>query len=158
MSKLAIYPGTFDPVTNGHIDIVKRAVKMFDRVIVLLANNQSKTPMFKKEERLEMLKETLTDIPNVNIEAWDGFVSRYVVKTGACAIIRGIRAVTDFDYEFQLALANKKLGADTVFLPTNKDYMFLSSSMVRQISFFGGDISDFVPKCVEKRMKERNKA
>lgn len=154
---IAVYPGTFDPVTNGHIDVIKRAASMFNNVFVVVANNPKKVPTFSKQERVILLEETLysAGIHNAFVDMWDGLIADYARRFGP--IVRGIRAVTDFDYEFQMALVNKKLGVETIFLPTSEKYVYLSSSMVKQIFLFGEDISDFVPECVELRMKERFK-
>ena len=153
--KIAVYPGSFDPITNGHIDIIKRAADIFDRVIVLISCNPSKSPTFICG-REELAKEALKSFQNVSVDSWDGLLVDYVRKVNACAIIKGLRAVTDFEYEFQMALTNKALydGAETVFLTASVENMYLSSSMVKQIVRFGGDISKFVPKCVEAELKE----
>ena len=152
---VAIYPGSFDPITNGHIDIIKRAADIFDSVIVLISCNPSKSPTFPIG-REALVKEALRDLKNVSVDLWDGLLVDYVRKVEACVIIKGLRAVTDFEYEFQMALTNKALynGAETVFLTASTENMYLSSSMVKQIARFGGDVSKFVPKCVEAELKE----
>lgn len=153
----AVCPGSFDPVTLGHIDIVRRAAKMFDRVIVAVMTNPSKNPSFTAQERVEMLRLALQDIPNVEVECFAGLLADYTREIGAVAIVKGLRAVTDFEYEFQMALTNKKLNPDveTVFLTTDAEFMYLSSSIVKQIASFGGDISGFVSPVILDRIKER---
>lgn len=153
----AVCPGSFDPVTLGHIDIVRRAAKMFDRVIVAVMINPSKHPSFTAEERVEMLRLALRDLPNVEVECFSGLLADYTRARGAVAIVKGLRAVTDFEYEFQMALTNKKLNPDveTVFLTTDAEFMYLSSSIVKQIASFGGDISGFVSPENLNRIKER---
>jgi pantetheine-phosphate adenylyltransferase len=153
----AVCPGSFDPVTLGHIDIIRRAAKMFDRVIVAVMTNPGKHPSFTPEERVEMLKVALREIPNVEVECFHGLLADYTRARGAVAIVKGLRAVTDFEYEFQMALTNKKLNpeVETVFLTTDAEFMYLSSSIVKQIASFGGDISGFVSPENLKRIKER---
>ena len=159
MERLAVCPGSFDPVTLGHLDIMTRASKLFDRVIVLVSVNYDKTPSFSVEERIELIKDVTKDLPNVEVERLDGLLADYVREKKACAIVKGLRATTDFEYEFQMALANRKLysDAETVFLVTKSENMYLSSSIVRQIASFGGDISSFVPPEIADRIKERFK-
>lgn len=156
MSKTVICPGSFDPVTLGHIDVISRASKMFDHVIVAVLVNSSKTPCFSVEERIELLKEATKDISNVEITGFDGLLAEYCKKRNVHAIVKGLRAVSDFEYEFQMAITNKKLnpGLDTIFLTSNSESMYLSSSMVREVAYLGGDISNFVPMCVHKRIVE----
>ncbi|MGN0661065.1 MAG: pantetheine-phosphate adenylyltransferase [Oscillospiraceae bacterium] len=156
--RTAVCPGSFDPVTFGHIDIFKRASTLFDEVIVLVSVNPSKKhASFTIEERVAMIKAVTKDIPNIKVDTFDGLLADYVKEKKACAIVKGLRAVSDFEYEFQMALANKKLcpEAETVFLTTSSEYMFLSSSVVKQISSLGGDISAFVPKEILNIIKER---
>ena len=157
--KIAIYPGSFDPVTLGHLDIIRRASIMFDRLIVAVMHNQNKKPAFSAEERVEFLKRTTADLPNVEVESFDGLLADYAKQKNACAIVKGLRAVSDFEYEFQMAQANRKLcyKAETIFLTSKSEYTYLSSSMVKQIAMFGGDISDFVPECILDRINERLK-
>lgn len=157
MERLAVCPGSFDPVTLGHLDIMTRASQLFDRVIVLVSVNYDKKPSFSAEERIELIKEVTKDLPNVEVERLDGLLADYVREKKACAIVKGLRATTDFEYEFQMALANRKLysEAETVFLVTKSENMYLSSSIVRQIASFGGDISSFVPPEIADRIKER---
>ncbi len=145
--RIAVCPGSFDPITKGHLDIITRASKLFDRVIVLVSVNRAKKTSFSVEERVELIRTATKEIENVVVDSHDDLLADYVASCGACAIVKGLRAISDFDYEFQMALANKKLNNDleTVFLTCNSEHMFLSSSLVRQIAQFGGDISDFVP-------------
>lgn len=159
MKTKVICPGSFDPVTIGHIDIISRASKMFDHVIVAVLNNLVKNPSFTTDERIALLKEATKDFDNVEIVGFDGLLADYAKERGVNVIVKGLRAVSDFEYEFQQALTNKKLNPEleTVFLTSNAEYMYLSSSMVKQVASLGGDISSFVPKCVHdiiiKRLK-----
>lgn len=156
--RIAVCPGSFDPVTYGHLDIISRASKLFDKVIVLVSYNPSKqTACFSVKERIEMINAVIGDFPNVVVDCHAGLLADYLERTGACAIVKGLRAVTDFEYEFQMALANKKLcnDADTVFLTTSPQNMYLSSSMVKEIGSLGGDISDFVPPQIRSVIIER---
>ncbi len=160
MRRIAVCPGSFDPVTLGHIDIFRRASKLFDRVIVLVSVNPSKSPSFTPIERIQMIETVIanmTDTDNIVIDILDGLLADYVKHIGACAIVKGLRAVSDFEYEFQMALANRKLypEAETVFLTTSTEYMYLSSSVVKQIASFGGDISSFVPECILDDIERR---
>ncbi len=143
----AVCPGSFDPMTLGHLDIIKRASKMFSKVIVLVMNNMSKTSTFSAEERVDMIKRSVKDLANVEVDCDDGLLADYIKKAGARAIVKGLRAVSDFEYEFQMALTNKKLcpEAETVFLTADAENMYLSSSVVKQVGSVGGDIRDFVP-------------
>ena len=145
--RIAIYPGSFDPVTLGHLDIIRRASGLFDRLIVAVMHNQNKKPMFSVEERKEMLRLTTADLPNVEIESFGGLLADYAHSKNACVLVKGLRAVSDFEYEFQMALANRKLNAelDTVFLMTSSEYMYLSSSVVKDIAVHGGSVAGFVP-------------
>ncbi|MBR3422613.1 MAG: pantetheine-phosphate adenylyltransferase [Ruminococcus sp.] len=148
MRRIAVCPGSFDPVTLGHLDIITRASKLFDKVIVLISRNAGKAqPSFTATERMLMIEAVTHDLDNVVIDILDGLLADYVRNVGAVAIVKGLRAVSDFEYEFQMALANKKLyaNAETVFLTTAAENMYLSSSVVKQIAYFGGDISHFVP-------------
>ncbi len=161
--KTAICPGSFDPVTIGHIDIIRRAAKLFDKVIVCVMINRNKSDgYFTVEERVGLLKRSLTDIDNVEVEMHCGLLAEYAKEKGACAVVKGLRAVSDFEYEFQQALTNKKLNQEleTVFLTANAENMYLSSSVVKQVCEFGGNISEFVPaeicEDIIKRIKERN--
>lgn len=155
--RIAVYPGSFDPVTFGHRDIIQRASLLFDRVIVLVSVNAVKNPSFTAVERVKMLDKITKNVDNVVVDVWDGLLVDYIKQVDACAIIKGLRAVSDFEYEFQMALANKILydGAETVFLTTSSENMYLSSSVVKQIASFGGDISHFVPECILEDIKAR---
>ena len=145
--KIAICPGSFDPVTKGHVDILERSSKLFDKVIAVVLVNPTKTPTFTTEERVDLIKRVTTHIPNLEVDSYTGLVADYAQLKNAHTLIKGLRAVTDFEYEFQQALTNKKLNSDleTLFMVTNQEYMYLSSTIVRQIAEFGGDIEQFVP-------------
>lgn len=155
--RIGIYPGSFDPVTLGHLDVVERASKLFDRLIVAVMHNGAKRPSFSCEERMEFLRRTTAHLPNVEIDGTDDLLADYAGRKHACAIVKGLRAVSDFEYEFQLALGNRKLNPDidTVFLMTSAQHMFLSSSMVKDIACHGGSIRDFVPPELEKEIAAR---
>ena len=159
----AIYPGSFDPVTVGHLDIIKRASKLFDRVIVAVLVNMEKKPWFTIEERTELLKKATEGMPDGEITGFDGLLVDFAAQQNASAIVRGLRAVSDFEYEFQMALTNRKLDdtIETVFLTSSAENMFLSSSTVKQVGVLGGDISAFVPDCIKDeillRIKQRAK-
>jgi len=156
----AVCPGSFDPVTVGHLDIITRASKMFDSLIVVVMTNQAKAPAFTEHERAALLKTATAELQNVVVDTYDGLLADYAALQNAAAIVKGLRAVSDFEYEFQMALTNKKLNPrpETIFLPTSAEYMYLSSGIVKQIAMYGGDISGFVPLCVlhdiEKRLKK----
>lgn len=154
---IAVCPGSFDPVTVGHVDIIHRAANMFSKVVVVVMKNASKSPLFTAEERAEMIQESIADLPNVTVDVFDGLLADYTEALGAGAIVKGLRAMSDFEYEFQMALTNKKLnpGTETVFFTTKADYMYLSSSMVKQVGSFGGDISDFVPESILAKVQKR---
>ena len=157
MIKTVICPGSFDPVTLGHLDVITRASKMFDRVLVGVLVNSAKTPTFSTEERIELLTEAVKGLDNVEIVSFKGLLAEYCKSCGIGTIVKGLRAVSDFEYEFQLALANKKLNPEleTIFLTADADSTFLSSSMVREIGSMGGDISNFVPACVHDRIVKK---
>lgn len=162
--KSAIYPGSFDPVTLGHIDIIHRAAKMFDEVTVCILENKAKTPLFSVDERVRMLQKVCEDIPNVRVDSYYGLMVDYAKEIGAHISIRGVRAVSDFEYELQLAQTNRMLSGgelDTVFLTTSAKYSYLNSSGVKEIAAFGGDISKCVTPYVEKliweKLREKNK-
>jgi pantetheine-phosphate adenylyltransferase len=150
----AIYPGSFDPVTNGHIDVVERARKLFDEVIVAVAHNDVKQPRFSLQERLGLLQETLGKIDNVRIAHFEGLLVDFARKENACAVIRGLRAISDFEFEFQMALMNRKLesAVETMFLMPKEEYTYLSSRIVKEIARLGGDVSKFVPAPVAKAL------
>lgn len=157
MNKTVICPGSFDPVTLGHLDIITRASKMFDRVIVAVLVNALKSPTFSIEERIELLSDAAAGLDNVEIVSFEGLLAEYCRHRGVDAIVKGLRAVSDFEYEFQMAIANKKLNSqlETIFLTADADSTYLSSSMVREIGSMGGDISNFVPACVHDRIVKR---
>ncbi|MCF8259932.1 MAG: pantetheine-phosphate adenylyltransferase [Melioribacteraceae bacterium] len=156
--KKVIYPGTFDPVTNGHIDIVERASTLFDEVIVTVAKNPSKKPLFTVDERLEMLHESMKNKPNVIIDSFDGLVVEHAKEVGAIGIIRGLRAISDFEYEFQMALMNRKLSDEltTIFLMPHEKYTYLNSTIIRNLAQFEAEYSDFVPPIVIQKLKEKS--
>ena len=155
----AIYPGSFDPVTRGHYDIICRSCKIVDKLIVGVLNNKAKMPLFSVEERVKMLEEVTKDIPNVKIIPFEGLLVDFAHKLNAKIVIRGLRAITDFEYELQMAQTNHKLASDveTIFLTTNLEYSYLSSTTVREIAAFGGDVSQFVPEAVEIALREKMK-
>lgn len=158
--KIAIYPGSFDPVTLGHLDVIERAAALFDRLIVVVMHNQTKKPMFTPEERQTFLRRVTRHLDNVEVDMFDGLLAEYARRQGACTIVKGLRAVSDFEYEFQMALANRKLNPDldTAFLMTSAEYMYLSSSIVKDIAAHGGDISGFVsPELVDEVRKRMRK-
>ena len=159
METKVICPGSFDPVTLGHMDIITRASKMFDHVVVGVLNNLAKQTSFSTEERIALLKKATKDLDNVEIVGFDGLLADYTRDNGITASVKGLRAVSDFEYEFQQALTNKKLNPEleTVFLTTNSDFMYLSSSIVKQVASLGGDISSFVPECVHDEILKRLK-
>ena len=153
----AIYPGSFDPVTFGHLDIIKRSANLFDELIVGVLNNTSKSPLFSVEERVNMLKEATRDIPNIKVTSFSGLLVDFVKETEAYVVVRGLRAITDFEYELQLAQTNHVLNpnVDTMFLTAKLDYLYLSSTIVREVAAFGGDISKFVPEEIAKKMYDK---
>jgi len=155
--RCAIYPGSFDPVTNGHLDVVERARKLFDEVIVAVAHNDEKQPLFPLKERLDLLQETVGKIPNVRIAQFEGLLVEFAKVEKAGAVIRGLRAVSDFEFEFQMALMNRKLNADveTIFLMPTEDYTYLSSRIVKEIARLGGDVSAFVPLGVAAALRRK---
>jgi len=155
--RTVIYPGSFDPLTNGHLDVIQRAAKLFDRIIVAVANNERKKPVFSLEERLSLVRDALTHIPHAEADSFDGLLVDYVHRRSGSAIIRGLRAVSDFEFEFQLALMNRKLNEDieTIFMMPKDTLTFLSSSIVKEISRLGGDVSSFVPAHVQAALKTK---
>lgn len=155
--KKVIYPGTFDPVTNGHVDIVRRATDLFDQVVVTVAINPSKTPLFNTEERVEMLKETLKDFNNVVVDSFDGLTVEHAKQVGAIGIIRGLRQISDFEFEFQMALMNRKLAGDitTIFLMPHERYTYLNSTVIRNLASLNADVSNFVPPIVQEALKKK---
>ncbi len=159
MEKIAIYPGSFDPVTNGHMDIIERGLNIFDKIIVAILINPNKKYLFSLEERLEMLEKSLEQFSNIEIDSFSGLLVNYAEIRKANAILRGMRAVSDFEYEFQLALMNRKLNRDvqSVFLMTGLRWIFTSSSIIKEAARFGGDITSMVPPLVDKKLKEKMK-
>ena len=158
MKRIAVYPGSFDPVTFGHVDLIERTVGLFDELVVAVARNIHKSGFFTVPERLEMIEELTKKYDNISVDAFDGLLVDYVRQKDACCVLRGLRAFSDFEYEFQMALTNRKLNADyeTIFLMTHESYSFISSSLVKELIEFGGDISSFVPPLVEKKLKEKS--
>ena len=157
MPDIAVYPGSFDPITNGHLDLIQRALRIFDRIIVAVASNTFKKSLFSIEERMEMIRESLKEYPNVSIDSFQGLLVKYAREQKARAILRGLRAVTDFEYEFQLAMMNRRLEpeVETVFLMTGMRWVFLSSSILKEAAVHGGDIEGMVPEIVVKKLKEK---
>ena len=155
--KLIIYPGTFDPITNGHLDIISRAMLLFDHVIVAVSDNPAKNPLFSLDERVRLIRTAVADKANVSVESFGGLLVDYAKKKQATAILRGLRATVDFEYELQMALVNRKLAPEiaTIFLMTHDRYTYLNSTIVKELARFGGEISCFVPSIVEKKLKEK---
>jgi pantetheine-phosphate adenylyltransferase len=158
--RTAIYPGSFDPLTNGHLDVIERAVKLFDRVVVAVAKNESKQPMFSLEERLDLVRKAIKNIPSAEADSFDSLLVDYVQRRNAQAIVRGLRAISDFEFEFQLALMNRKLNEkiETIFMMPKDTYTFLSSRIIKEIARLNGDISSFVPVHVRAALLEKLKA
>ncbi len=157
MVKLAVYPGSFDPIHLGHVDVIERAAKLFDTLIVAVFVNTAKTPLFNESDRLHMVREATKHISNVSVESSDDLLVRYVQKRGAGAIVRGLRAVLDFDYEFQIALMNKKMAPDleTIFILTGEKYSYLSSTLVKELASYGAELKNLVPTQVELALNEK---
>jgi pantetheine-phosphate adenylyltransferase len=157
MKRIAIYPGTFDPITNGHMDLIERSLRIFDEVIVALAPSQKKQPLFTINERLKMIKKSMKGMKRVRVESFDSLLVNYVKKKKGVAILRGLRAVSDFEYELQMALMNRRLNTniETVFMMPSEDYSFLTSSIIKEIASFGGSLNGLVPKEVEKALKRK---
>ena len=157
MSVTAIYPGTFDPPTNGHVDLIQRGAKLFDHLTVAILNNPGKDPLFTVEERVEMLKEIIHPFKNVSVATFDGLMVEFARRQGASAVLRGIRAISDYEYEFQMALMNRRLAPEieTVFLQPAGRYSFVSSRMLKEVFSFGGDVSGLLPPNVLKRLHDR---
>ena len=157
--KKAVCPGSFDPITNGHIDIIKRAAELFDEVTVLVVTNPDKKCVFSPEERCSLIEKAIEGIENVKVDSFSGLLADYVKRNGMSAIVKGIRSSSDFEYEFQMALANRSLApnAETVFITADPQNMYVSSSLIRQIAGFGGDVSDFVPKNIVLEIEKRPK-
>jgi pantetheine-phosphate adenylyltransferase len=157
MERTAVYPGSFDPVTNGHLDIIQRGLKIFDRIIVTILDNPAKQTLFSVDERIALLRESLKDVKNIEIDSYDGLLVDYAQRRHANAILRGMRAVSDFEYEFQMALMNRRLNREvqTVFLMTGLRWIFTSSSIIKEAARFGGDIESMVPPVVQKHLQEK---
>ena len=152
----AIFPGTFDPITKGHLDVIHRGTKLFDELIIAVGRSPIKNPLFTPEERVEMIAELITDMPGVSVESFDGLTVEYAAKKKADAILRGLRSRTDVQYEFQLAMTNRAVaGIETVFVMTGAQYGFTSSTLIRQIASLGGDLSNLIPENVHNRLKKR---
>ena len=157
MTVKALYPGTFDPPTNGHVDLIQRGAKLFSELTVAILKNPSKNPMFTVDERVEMLREVTSDMPNVQVATFDGLMVDFARQSGATAVLRGIRAISDYEYEFQMALMNRRLAPEieTVFLQPAGRYSFVSSRMLKEVFSFGGDVTGLVPPNVVTRLRER---
>ncbi|MBR3978864.1 MAG: pantetheine-phosphate adenylyltransferase [Oscillospiraceae bacterium] len=155
--KIAIYPGSFDPITSGHLNIIQRAANIFDRLIVCVMVNHAKSPMFTREERVDMIKRVVGDIPNVEVDSSDELLAEYAKRKGSCVIIKGLRAGSDFENEFQMALINRKINPtlDTMFLSSEHQYMYLSSSTVKELGGYDVDLSDFLPEQIIPDFKQR---
>lgn len=155
--KKAIYPGSFDPTTNGHLDIIERAASLFDEVVVAVATNIGKNPLFTIEERVEMLQEACRHLPNVTVDRFEGLLVAYAAEQNAHVIVKGLRALSDFEFEFEMALMNRRLDkeAETVFMMTNAEYSYLSSSIIKEVAGFGGSVKGLVPEVVERRLEQK---
>jgi pantetheine-phosphate adenylyltransferase len=155
--KSAIYPGTFDPITNGHLSIIDRALTIFDKLIIAILNNPQKEPLFTIEERIDMIRKSLNGDRNVEVDTFDGLLVDYAVEKNANVILRGLRALSDFEYEFQMALMNRKLNRDvqSIFLMTDYKWFYISSTIIKEAASLGGDTSGLVPEIVDKRLKEK---
>jgi len=156
-SKLAVYPGSFDPITNGHISIVSRALKVFDRLVIAILNNPQKLPLFSMEERIQMIREVLKDQRHLEVESFNGLLVDYVIQKKTNVVIRGLRALSDFEYEFQMALMNRKLNREvqSIFLMTDYKWFYTSSTIIKEAASLGGDVSGLVPPIVCKKLKEK---
>lgn len=154
----AIFPGTFDPITNGHMDVISRGIKLFDELIIAVGRSPVKNPLFTPEERVEMIAELVADMPDVSVEDFDGLTVEYAAQKDADVILRGLRSLTDVQYEFQLAMTNRAVaGIETVFVMTSEQYGFTSSTLIRQVASLGGDISNLIPKTIYNRLQQRLK-
>ena len=157
MSKIAIYPGTFDPITNGHIELINRSLRIFDEVIVAVAPSKKKVPLFTVEERIKLIKRSISTCKGARADSFDNLLMNYAQETGSLAIVRGLRAVSDFEYELQMALMNRRLNSDieTVFMMPDQEYTFLSSTIVKEVVSFGGSVKGLVPAAVEKALHKK---
>ncbi|MDP8299360.1 MAG: pantetheine-phosphate adenylyltransferase [Candidatus Tantalella remota] len=157
MTRKAVYPGTFDPVTYGHLDVIKRAAALYDKVFIAIAPSRDKTPLFTIEDRVEMMREAVSEFGNVEVESFDGLVVEYAKRKSTGVVIRGLRMISDFEYEFQMALTNRKLAPEieTVFMMPNESYSYLSSKLIKEVAILGADTSMFLPDNVEKKLKEK---
>lgn len=155
--RIAVYPGSFDPTTNGHVDVIERALKIFNKVIVVVGDNPDKKPTFTTEERVEMLKESTKSLENVEIDSFTGLLLDYVKSKNSKIIIRGLRAVSDFEFEFQRALLNRVVddNIETIFIMTKEHYVYLNSSIIKEMAMFGGNLNGLIPEIVEKKLKEK---
>jgi pantetheine-phosphate adenylyltransferase len=152
----AIFPGTFDPITNGHLDVINRGIKLFDELIIAVGRSPIKNPLFTPEERVEMIAELVADIPSVSVESFDGLTVEYAAKKKANAILRGLRSLTDVQYEFKLAMTNRAVaGIETVFVMTSEEYGFTSSTLIREVASLGGNVSNLIPKNIYNRLQQR---
>jgi pantetheine-phosphate adenylyltransferase len=157
MTRIAIYPGSFDPMTNGHLDVIRRSMVLFDKLVIAVASNVRKQALFTMDERIELIREVLGDDENVEIDTFDGLLVEYAKQKGAIALVRGLRAVADFEYEFEMASMNRRLApnVETVFLMTHENYFYVSSHLVKEVASLGGDIDAFVPAAVAARLRAR---
>src|SRR4051812_18602933 len=157
MSTLAVYPGSFDPLTNGHVDIIARGTRLFDRIVVAIAVNAEKTPLFTTAERVEMTRAVFRDQPTVEVDTFDGLLVDYVAHRGAAVVVRGLRAVSDYEFEFQMALMNRRLNAaiETVFMMPAEQYTYISSRLIKEVFALGGRVHGLVPELVEQRLREK---
>jgi pantetheine-phosphate adenylyltransferase len=157
MTRIAIYPGSFDPMTNGHLDVIQRSLALFDRLVIAVASNVRKQPLFTVDERIALLREVLGDDPRVEIDTFEGLLVDYARRKGAVALVRGLRAVADFEYEFEMASMNRRLApnVETVFLMTHENYFYVSSHLVKEVASLGGAFEPFVPPAVAARLKAR---
>ncbi|NCO83617.1 MAG: pantetheine-phosphate adenylyltransferase [Nitrospirae bacterium CG_4_10_14_3_um_filter_44_29] len=157
MKRIAIYPGTFDPITNGHIDLVQRGLRIFDKVIIAITTAQKKQPLFTADERIDLIKNALKGFKNVSVDSFNGLLIEYAKSKNGTAVIRGLRAVSDFEYEFQMALMNRRLAVaiETVFMMPSEEYSFLTSTIVKEVASFGGSVKGLVPEAVEKALRRK---
>lgn len=155
--RTAIYPGSFDPVTNGHIDVIERAAKLFDKIVVAVGDNPGKKPLFDSKERVAMIRQATSHLKGIEVEEFSGLLLEYAKRKQAKIIVRGLRAISDFEYEFQRALLNRKVDSDieTVFIMAKEDYVFLNSSIIKELAMFNGNVKGFVPDVVEEKLKEK---